>query len=83
MLALCLLGFAIVPMRRRQRLRASILAIVMLMLVVSLLGCSGSSGGAPAPNASTQEVVSMDATENGQPVAVGGLPADLGKIRKE
>jgi len=83
MLALCLLGLAIRPMRRRQRLRASILTAVMLMLAVSVLGCSGSSGGAPAPNTSIQQVVSMGVSEGGEPVTVGGLPANLGKIQKE
>ncbi len=83
MLALYLLGFAILPMNRRRRLRASILAIVMPMLAMSLLGCSGSSGGAPAPNASAQQVASIEVTESSQSVSVSGLPADLGKIRRE
>jgi hypothetical protein len=83
MIALAILGCAILPMRRRQRLRASILALAMLMLAVTLVACSGSSGGAPSPNASAQEVDSMNVTEGSQSVTVSGLPADLGKIRKE
>jgi hypothetical protein len=83
MLALMMLGCAILPMRQRQRLRASMLSLAMLVLAVTLVACSGSSGGAPSPNASAQEVDSMGVTESGQPVTVGGLPADLGKIRKE
>ena len=83
MLALGLLGLAIWPIRWRQRLRASLLLGAVLMLAASLVGCGGSSGGAQAPNTSTQEVVSMNVTEGGAPVTIGGLPIDLGKIHKE
>jgi hypothetical protein len=87
MLALSLIGCAILPMTPRQRLRASLVTLAMLTLAVSLAACDNSSGGsssgASAPPASAQQVVAISAAEAGQPVTVNGLPAGLGRIEKQ
>ena len=81
--SLGLLGFVMVPMTRRRRRRASMLAAVMLVVAIGVAGCSGSSGGEAAPSASDQKVVAMSVTEGGNSVSVGGLPINLGEIRKQ
>jgi hypothetical protein len=86
-LALSLIGCAILPMMPRQRLRASLVTLAMLTLAVSLAACDNSSGGsssgAPAAPASAQQVVAIGAVESGQRVTVNGLPAGLGRIEKQ
>jgi hypothetical protein len=85
-LALSLIGCAILPMTRRQRLRASIVTLAILPLAAGLVACNSSGGSpsvAPPPTVSEQQVVAIQTTESGQPVAVIGLPANLGTIRKE
>jgi hypothetical protein len=84
MLGLSLLGFAMFPLSIRTRRRTSILAVAMLMLTFGLTGCGGSSSGAPsASKSSTQKLVALDVTENGNPIPVSGLPIDLGRITKK
>jgi hypothetical protein len=58
----------------------------MLVLAVGLAGCSGGSSGSNAPppsQSSTQKLIALDVTENGNPVTVSGLPIDLGKITRK
>jgi len=87
--ALGLLGFAMLPMRHKQRRRASILAAAgLLMMVTTLSGCGGgggSSNGAVGQslNASTQKVVALDVSVNGAPQPVANLPISLGTVTKQ
>jgi len=84
MLALGLIGLCLMPMGIQNRRRASILAALALLLAVDAAGCGGSSSsGAPATQASRQEVTAMNVGEGGASVTVLGLPIDLGSIRKE
>jgi len=45
--------------------------------------CGGSSGGATEANASRQQIVAIDVSEDGNQVAVANLPIDLGIIHKQ
>jgi Beta-propeller repeat len=86
MFGLSLLGLAMFPVGIRTRRRTSILAAAMLVLAVGLAGCSGGSSGSSGPppsESSTQKLIALDVTENGNPVTVSGLPIDLGKITKK
>jgi hypothetical protein len=84
MLALTLLGFVMAPLTgTRQRRRSAVIAVTILMLATSLLGCGGSSGAGSTTTASGQHVFAMAVTEGGSQVSVAGLPLDLGKISKK
>lgn len=85
MLGLSLLGFAMFPLSIRTRWRTSILAAAMLILAVGLVGCSGGSSGSAPPfsESSSQKLIALNVTEDGNAVPVSGLPIDLGKITKK
>lgn len=86
MFGLSLLGFAMFPFGAKMRRRTSILAAAILMLALGVAGCSGGSSGGNAPppsQSSTQKLIALDVTENGDPVTISGLPIDLGKITKK
>ena len=83
MFTLSLLGLVIIPLTTKQRRRTAILAAAMLMMATGLVACGGSSGGPPEATSSSQQVVALDVTEGGNPAGVGGLPVDLGKIKKQ
>ena len=83
LIALSMLGFVIVPMRRRQRQRIAIAAFAIVAMAAALAGCGGSSGGPPAVStSSSQQVVALNITEGVNPVPVSGLPVDLGTVTK-
>jgi hypothetical protein len=88
MLALSLVGLVLAPMTTRKRLRGAALAGVLLALSVGMAACNGSSGGASsggeAPvKESTQKIVALDATQNGEPAQVSDLPINLGTIEEK
>ncbi len=86
-LSLSLLGMLIVPLGYAHRRRVAIIAGAILIMGATLAGCGGGGGssggsvGQPA-NASTQEVVAVDVSVNGNVVGVGNLPIDLGTLHK-
>jgi len=81
--ALGMLGLVIAPMRKRQRGRVAIAAFAIVAMAAAFAGCGGSSGGPPpVTTTSAQQIVALDVTEDGNPVPVVGLPADLGTVTR-
>jgi hypothetical protein len=88
MLALSIIGLVLAPMATRTRLRGAALAGMLLALTVGMAGCDGSSGSASsgsqaAVKESTQKIVALDATQNGEPARVSDLPINLGTIEEK
>lgn len=79
LLAVCLLGAALMPGRRR----IALMAALVLVLALTAIACTGGGSSGPgAPATSQQSVMGLEASENGSSLTASGVPLTLGTLTR-